>query len=99
MNALRLGLGEAKAEGVHGQRRDAEQLHRRANQTRCDHVVHKECTVVGKKHASAARKQKKQKKGLPATEMFLSRVRILEGLVKTKKRVLTGISPPFHSRS
>lgn len=53
MNALRLGLGEAEAEGIHRQRWDAKQLHRRANQTGCNDVVHEECTVVGKKHAPA----------------------------------------------
>lgn len=49
MNALSLRPGEAEAERVHRQRRDAEQLHRRANQTGRDHVVYKERTVVGEK--------------------------------------------------
>ncbi len=54
MNALSLGLGKAEAEGIHRQRWDAKQLHRCANQTGCNHIVYKECTVVRKKHAPAA---------------------------------------------
>lgn len=50
MDALGLRLGEAEADGVHGQRRDAEQLHGRADQAGRDHVVHKESTVVGEEH-------------------------------------------------
>lgn len=56
MDALSLGLGEAEAEGIHRQCRDAKQLHRRANQTGCNHIVYKECAVVRKKHAPATRK-------------------------------------------
>lgn len=56
MNALSLGLGEAEAEGIHRQCWDAKQLHRRANQTGCNHVVYKECAVVREKHAPATRK-------------------------------------------
>lgn len=53
MNTLGLGLGEAEAEGIHRQRWDAKQLHGCANQTGRNHVVHKECTVVGQKDAPA----------------------------------------------
>lgn len=57
MNPLSLGLCKAEAEGVHCQRRDTEQLHGRANQTGCDHVVYKERTVVREKHTSAPKKK------------------------------------------
>lgn len=50
VNAFSLGLGKAEAERVHRQRRDAEQLHRGADQAGCDHVVYKKSTVVRKKH-------------------------------------------------
>lgn len=56
MNALSLGLGEAEAEGIHRQRRDAKQLHRCANQTGRNHIVHKERAVVGQKDAPAREK-------------------------------------------
>lgn len=51
MNAFSLGFGEAEAEHVHRQRRDAEQLHGCADQAGCNHIVDKKCTVVRKKHA------------------------------------------------
>lgn len=57
MNALSLGLGEAEAQSVHRQRWDAKQLHGCANQTGCNHVVNKECTVVWKEHTPAMGKK------------------------------------------
>lgn len=51
MNAFSLGLGEAEAERVDGQRGDAEQLHRRADQAGCNHVVDEERTVVREEDA------------------------------------------------
>lgn len=57
MNAVGLGLGEAEAEGIHCQRRDAKKLHRRADQAGCDHVVDKKGAVVGEKHTPAAKEQ------------------------------------------
>lgn len=51
MNAFSLGLGEAEAERVDRQRRDAEQLHGCADQAGCNHVVDEKRTVVRKEHA------------------------------------------------
>lgn len=51
VNAFGLGLGEAEAQRVHRQRRDAEQLHGRADQAGRDHVVDEKCAVVRQKHA------------------------------------------------
>lgn len=51
MDAFGLGLGEAEAQRVHRQRRDAEQLHGRADQAGRDHVVHEKRAVVRQKHA------------------------------------------------
>lgn len=46
VNAFSLRLGEAEAEHVHRQRRDAEQLHRSADQAGCNHIVDEKRTVV-----------------------------------------------------
>lgn len=53
MNALGLRLGHAEAEGVHRQRRHAQQLHGRADQAGGDDVVHEEGAVVGEEDAPA----------------------------------------------
>lgn len=58
VNAFSLGLGKAEAKRVHRQRRDAEQLHRRADQAGCDHVVYKKSTVVRKKHTPGIKSNK-----------------------------------------
>lgn len=47
VNPFRLGLGEAETEGIHRQCWDAKQLHRRANQAGCNHVVYEERSIVG----------------------------------------------------
>lgn len=59
MDALSLGLGEAEAEGIHRQRRDAKQLHSCANQAGCDHIVYEERTIVREKNTPATRKTRK----------------------------------------
>lgn len=56
MYALSLGFGKAESQSVHSQCWDSKQFHRCSNQTGGDHVVHKECTVVRKKHTPKIKK-------------------------------------------
>lgn len=57
--SLRSGAGEHHADGIEQQSRQTQQLHPRAHQGRCDHVVDKERSLVRQEDAPGAGRRDK----------------------------------------